>query len=95
LFKDTGEVIKFRRYLCRLYHDENKSRRFSFAPWQLARLEAIFAQCHYPDLYRREDLAYELRIKESKIREWFVERRMKWRRQRLNIVTYSPATIAG
>ena len=95
LFKDICEIIKFRRFVCRLYHDENKSRRFSFAPWQLARFEATFAQCRYPDLHRRENLAQELQTDESEIREWFVERRMKWRRQKLNIEPSSSETIAG
>ena len=63
--------------------------------WQLARLEAMFAQCHYTDVYVRECLASEVQLSESQIRKWFLERRMKWRREGRGIQPSSPARIAG
>ena len=74
---------------------EDRSHHFSYAPWQLARLEAKFVQCHYPDVYVRECLASEVQLSESHLREWFIERRMKWRRERIGIQPSSPARIAG
>ena len=93
--EEVGKVNSLFRFYHRLHHSEDRSQRFCFAPWQLARLEAMFAQCHYPDVYVRECLASEVQLSESQIRNWFLERRMKWRREERGIQPSSPARIAG
>jgi hypothetical protein len=93
--EEVGNINALRRFHHRLKHSEDRSHRFPFAPWQLARLEAMFAQCHYQDVYVRECLASEVQLSESQIRKWFIERRMKWRREALGIQPSSPARIVG
>ncbi|CAF0831172.1 unnamed protein product [Adineta steineri] len=92
--KDPCQMMQFRRYLCRLHHRKKKSRISSFTPWQLARLEAKFAQSRYPDIFQREELGWELNIPESRIHEWFIERRMNLRRQDLGAESSSSAECA-
>ena len=93
--EEAGNINALYRFHRRLEHSEDRSHRFSFAPWQLARLETMFAQCRYPDVYVRECLASEVQLSESQIREWFLERRMKWRREALGIQPSSSTRIAG
>jgi hypothetical protein len=93
--EEVGKTKALCRFHHRLEHSEDRSHRFSFAPWQLARLEAMFAQCHYPDVHVRECLASEVKLSESQIRKWLIERRMKWRREALGIQPSSTARIAG
>jgi Homeodomain len=85
LEEKVGKINVF----CRFHH------RFSLAPWQLARLEAMFSQCHYPDIYVRERLASEIQLHETRIRNWFLKRRMKWRREQHRVRPSLPERMAG
>ena len=54
-----------------------RRNRTSFTTLQLARLEEEFDNIKYPDIYRREQIAEQLNLREEIIRVWFKNRRQK------------------
>ncbi|UJR38756.1 hypothetical protein I4U23_031421 [Adineta vaga] len=67
------------RYI--LDNNTHVCQRRCFLPLQLERLETEFHFCHYIDKHICVAIARELQLDEYEIRQWFVRRRMKNKRQ--------------
>lgn len=46
---------------------KKRQTRVTFTPYQVAELEKVFQQSHYPDVNSREQLASHLSLNESRI----------------------------
>ena len=58
-----------------------RRNRTCFTKQQMDRLEELLQENRYPDVYRREEIAKELDLKEEVIRVWFKNRRAKAKRE--------------
>ena len=58
-----------------------RRNRTCFTKHQMDRLEELLEENRYPDVYRREEIAKELDLKEEVIRVWFKNRRAKAKRE--------------
>ncbi len=58
-----------------------RRNRTSFSPEQMCELEALFDSIRYPDVYRREEIANKLDLRDEVIRVWFKNRRQKLKKE--------------
>ena len=77
-----------------VHHEENKAWNFKqgkpkrirtiFTPDQLERLEKEFERQQYMVGAERHYLAASLNLTETQVKVWFQNRRIKWRKQKLD-----------
>ncbi|KAL9968610.1 hypothetical protein ACROYT_G020722 [Oculina patagonica] len=60
---------------------KTKKRRTQFTLSQLGKLEAAFSQSQYITPPMRQSLSQELGLSEGSVKNWFKNRRVKWRRE--------------
>ncbi|KAL6084672.1 hypothetical protein STEG23_002916 [Scotinomys teguina] len=57
-----------------------RQKAYRFTPGQLWELRAVFEETHYPDAVRRKELAELMNVDEQKVKDWFNNKRAKFRR---------------
>ncbi|XP_023563683.1 rhox homeobox family member 1 [Octodon degus] len=60
--------------------------QYTLTQSQRQKLESVFLENQYPDVYMRRELARRLYVAETKIRSWFKIRRAKYRKSQMEAV---------
>ncbi|OBS76466.1 hypothetical protein A6R68_17080 [Neotoma lepida] len=64
-----------------------RQKPYKFTPGQLWELRAVFEETHYPDALRRKELAELMNVDEQKVKDWFNNKRAKFRKNQRAIMT--------